>query len=132
MRNLLKIMAILSILTLFGCEKKIEADASQADEEKSSERAAVTFIELGSVSCIPCKMMQPIMEQVEVDFGEQVEVIFHDVWTDEGAPFASEYGIQAIPTQVFLDSDGREYYRHVGFFSQEELYEIIEKGLSLD
>jgi len=77
-------------------------------------------------------MMQPVMEQVEIDFKEKVEVVFHDVWTDAGEPFAVKYKINAIPTQVFLDKQGNEYFRHVGFFPQDELYKILEQGLALD
>ena len=40
----------------------------------------VTFVELGSVNCIPCKQMQPIMKSVEEKYGDQVKVIFYDVW----------------------------------------------------
>ncbi len=39
----------------------------------------VTFIELGSVNCIPCEAMQPIMKRIEKKYGEQVKVIFYDV-----------------------------------------------------
>ena len=51
----------------------------------------VTFVELGSVRCIPCKMMQPIMKDIEKDYAGQVKVVFHDVWTPEGEPFAASY-----------------------------------------
>ena len=36
----------------------------------------VTFIELGSVRCIPCQQMQPVMKSVEEKYGEQVKVFF--------------------------------------------------------
>ena len=95
------------------------------DEDKSLIK--VTFIELGSVNCIPCKMMQPIMEEIEQEYRDQVKVIFHDVWTNEGRPYAEKYRIRVIPTQVFLDKDGKEYFRHEGFFPKEELIEILNK-----
>ncbi|MGE5672163.1 MAG: thioredoxin family protein [Fibrobacterota bacterium] len=92
----------------------------------------VTFVELGSVNCIPCKKMQPVMKEVEEKYGKQVKVVFHDVWTDEGKPFGATYGIRSIPTQVFLDKDGKEYYRHEGFFPKEELVKILAmKGVKL-
>ncbi len=87
----------------------------------------VTFIELGSVRCIPCKKMMPIMEAIESEYADQVKVVFHDVWTDEGKPFAEEYGIKLIPTQIFLDTDGNEYFRHEGFFPKEELVAVLQQ-----
>jgi len=90
----------------------------------------VTFIELGSVRCIPCRMMQPIMEDIKKEYKGQVEVIFYDVWTEEGRPYAMKYGIRVIPTQIFLDSTGKEYFRHEGYFPKEELVEILKtKGV---
>jgi len=52
----------------------------------------VTFIELGSVRCIPCKQMQPIMKSIEEKYGKQVKVVFYDVWTEAGAPYGKQYG----------------------------------------
>ena len=86
----------------------------------------MTFIELGSVNRVPCKMMKPVMEEIEKEYGEQVRVVFHDVWTEEGKPYARQYGIRAIPSQVFLDKDGNEYYRHTGFFAKEGIVEILK------
>ncbi len=131
MKNTNGISALLLILALSGCNRKVETNTGHLSVDVNPESVSVTFIELGSLSCVPCKMMQPIMEQIEIDFGEQVNVIFHDVWTDAGNPYAQKYGIQAIPTQIFLDKEGTEYYRHIGFFPQEELYSVIEQGLSI-
>lgn len=101
-----------------------------ATSSKKSEKIKVTFVELGSVKCIPCKMMKPVMDAIEKEYAGQVKVVFYDVWTDAGAPYAQQYGIQAIPTQVFLDSDGKEYYRHSGFFPKEDLVKILnQKGV---
>lgn len=92
-----------------------------------SEKAKVTFIELGSVRCIPCKRMQPIMKEIEEEYRGQVRVIFYDVWTNEGRPYASKYRIRVIPTQVFLDKDGKEYFRHEGFFPKGDLVEVLKR-----
>lgn len=89
--------------------------------------AKVTFVEIGSVKCIPCKMMQPVMEKVEKTYPGQVKIVFHDVWTPEGRPQGMKYGIRAIPTQVFLDRKGKEYFRHEGFFPFEEVEKILKR-----
>lgn len=87
----------------------------------------VTFVELGSLNCIPCKMMKPVMEEIEKRYQGQVKVIFHDVWTEQGKTEGDRFGIRAIPTQVFLDKYGKEYYRHEGFFPFEEVDEILKQ-----
>lgn len=91
----------------------------------------VTFIELGSVNCIPCKQMQPVMKAIEKNYGEQVKVVFYDVWTPEQKPYASKYGIKLIPTQVFLDEKGKEFFRHEGFYPEKEIDRLLKgKGIN--
>jgi thioredoxin 1 len=90
----------------------------------------VTFVELGSVNCIPCKAMQKVMKAVEEKYGKQINIIFYDVWTEEQAHYAKDYQIQLIPTQVFLDVNGKEIMRHEGFFPQKEIDTFLQsKGL---
>lgn len=90
----------------------------------------VTFIELGSVNCIPCKQMQPVMKSIEEKYGEQIKVIFYDVWKQEQKKYAQQYGIRLIPTQVFLDENGKEFHRHEGFYPESEIEKLLQtKGL---
>lgn len=90
----------------------------------------ITFVELGSVNCIPCKAMQPVMRSVEAKYGGQVKVIFYDVWKKEQAHRAQEYKIRLIPTQVFLDKTGKELMRHEGFFPENQIDAFLQsKGL---
>ena len=100
------------------------------EQKKNTVNYKVTFIELGSVRCIPCQKMQGVMKSIEQKYGNQVKVVFHDVWTPEGKPFGEKYGIENIPTQVFLDETGKEFSRHVGYFPEEELVKILNtKGV---
>ena len=95
----------------------------------ASGAAKVTFVELGADSCVPCKEMKPVMAGVQKTFGDQLKIVFYDVWEDD-AP-AREYGISMIPTQVFLDEGGVEFHRHTGFYPQEEIEALlVEQGLS--
>lgn len=96
--------------------------------QKKNANIKVTFIELGSVNCIPCKMMQPVMKQIEQKYGTQVKVVFYDVWTEKGQPYGKQYGIRVIPTQVYLDSNGKEFFRHEGFHPFEEVEKVLKKG----
>jgi thioredoxin 1 len=125
------IMIIICLLLISSCKKEESVTESASVNIISPVLTAtqkVTFMELGSVECIPCKAMVPVMDQIRRELGEQVNVVFHDVWTDEGKPYTKEYQLKVIPTQIFLDSDGHEYYRHEGFFPVEELFPILEMG----
>ncbi len=92
-----------------------------------SNDVKVTFIELGSVRCIPCQQMQKVIKSIDEKYGDQVETIFYDVWTEAGKPYAKTYNIKLIPTQIFLDKNGKEYFRHEGFFPEEELIKVLKK-----
>jgi Thioredoxin. len=70
------------------------------------ENLKVTFVELGSKGCVPCDMMQPIMEVIKSEYPSQVMVVFHDVRTKDGYAYAQKYKIRVIPTQVFLIAKG--------------------------
>ncbi|NOR45180.1 MAG: thioredoxin fold domain-containing protein [Candidatus Delongbacteria bacterium] len=115
------------LVTLFAVAFSQEKSVVNKDSIKTP---IVTLVEIGSVKCIPCKKMQPILKEIEDEFGDRVEVIFHDIWTTKGKIDAREYNVRLIPTQVFLDSTGKEYFRHEGFFPKKNiLKKLAEKGL---
>jgi thioredoxin 1 len=88
-------------------------------------KGMVTMIDLGATSCIPCKMMAPIMEKVEKDYRGKAAIVFIDVWKNKEQ--ASRFGIRAIPTQVFYDEGGKEVYRHVGFMAEKDIVAQLKK-----
>ena len=102
---------------------------SQNKNTTVKPQVKVTFIELGSVHCIPCRKMEPVLESIRKKYPNDVKVVFYDVWTKEGKPFGTKYGIRSIPTQIFLDKNGKEYYRHVGYFPEKEVVKILKKKL---
>lgn len=128
-KNIYKGLLFFTLLLFFSCNEKINTEPSNNSlSESVTENKKVTFIELGSVNCIPCKAMIPVMDEIRTNLADQVEVVFYDVWEEEQKSFAQQYNIRVIPTQVFIDSNGKEYFRHEGFFPTEELYLILEKG----
>lgn len=82
---------------------------------------APKLLDLGSKACIPCKMMAPLLEELTKEYAGKLQVEFIDVWVKENAAKAKEYGIKAIPTQIFFAPDGKELWRHEGFISKEDI-----------
>ena len=131
----------LSLISVADCvQKRGNPDADQAGETERTIKGKVlvtnrldidfskhliTFIELGADRCIPCKAMQPIMKEIAETYADRVQVVFYDVWKDPEP--ARKYGIQLIPTQVFIDQKGNEVFRHVGFFPKEEVLALLKK-----
>ncbi len=77
------------------------------------------LLDLGAGKCVPCKAMAPILEDLRRDFAGRMDVQFIDVWENPEAARAHQIGL--IPTQIFYDGQGRELFRHEGFFSREEI-----------
>jgi len=123
-----RIPLIILLILMFGCSKKAESIPPEQALVKTAP-PKVTFVELGSVNCIPCKQMQPVMKAIEEKYAGKVKV-FYDVWTPSGSPYAQQYRIRVIPTQVFLDENSKEFFRHEGFFPLAEIEKLLkEKGI---
>ena len=116
----------LALILVNGCEANAQERIVQDKQEAGKSAAKITFIELGSVRCIPCRAMQPVMRAIEERYGDQIDIIFYDVWTPDQRHYAQEYKIRLIPTQVFKDSTGTELMRHQGFFPEKEIVEFLE------
>jgi thioredoxin 1 len=113
---------ILCIVVLFSFQM-----FSQSDTVKPK----ITFVELGSDKCIPCKQMQPVMKAISEKYGKQIKIVFYDVWKKDQKKYAEKYKIKLIPTQVFLDENGKEFFRHEGFYPEEEIDKLLQsKGLT--
>lgn len=82
-------------------------------------KGMVTMIDLGANSCVPCKMMAPILEKLEKEYKGRAAIVVIDVWKDPSQ--SKRFGIRAIPTQIFYDKEGKEVHRHVGFMSEKAI-----------
>ncbi|MEI6166569.1 MAG: thioredoxin family protein [bacterium] len=97
----------------------------------SQEKVLPLLVDLGAGKCIPCKMMAPILEDLKKTLVGKLEVQFIDVWQNPEA--GKKYGINVIPTQIFYDAQGKELFRHEGFFGKEDiLAKWKEFGVSLN
>ena len=121
MRKLITTLTTILVLFLFcGCEEN-----NQKTSTNVPVKGLVTMVDLGADKCVPCKLMAPILEELKEEYQGRAAVVFIDVWKDK-AP-AKRFGIKAIPTQIFFDSEGNEVYRHVGFMSKEDITGRLEE-----
>lgn len=88
-------------------------------------KGIVTMIDLGAKTCIPCKMMVPILKKMEKDYKSKAAIIFIDIRKNRDQ--AERFGIRAIPTQIFFDQLAKEVYRHVGFMSEKAIVNQLKK-----
>jgi thioredoxin 1 len=117
-------LVFLIIVCLYSCSGPDKS--APASSNKSAAAAKMTFVELGSVNCIPCKAMQPVMKAIEEKYGDQIRILFYDVWKADQKKYGEQYKIRLIPTQVFLDAENREIFRHEGFFPEAEIDKLLQ------
>jgi len=77
------------------------------------------LLDLGANKCIPCKMMMPILADLQKEYAGRLEVVFVDIL--ELPDMAKAYSVEVIPTQIFYDAEGNELFRHTGFFAKDDI-----------
>ena len=120
-KNILRIFILAVIL--------LAAVPVWAAEQEIPAKDMVTMVDFGAHTCIPCKMMEPILEKLTRQYTGRAAIVFIDVWQDVGA--ADQFGISTIPTQVFFDKEGKEVYRHQGFLAEKAIVaKLKEMGVA--
>lgn len=83
---------------------------------------AVKVLDFWATWCGPCKLMAPVIKEIEAEMGDKVEVVEIDVDKDQAT--AAKYGVMGIPTYV-IEKDGKEVGRKVGVTAKAELLKLI-------
>lgn len=122
-KGLMLLVALIALLTLCGYSSAGEVDTVLSNAKKEGK---AVMLELGSVGCIPCEQMKPVMEKLRTNYKGKLEVLFVDVRKDRDS--SRKFGVFAIPTQVFLDKNGKEFHRHMGFYGYEEIVPVLKKA----
>jgi len=93
--------------------------------EKARRSGKPTMVEFGATGCVPCDMMQPVLDNLRKNYPQKLNVIF--IHVREENILAARYGIRSIPVQVFFDARGKEVFRHVGFYAEKEILKQLKK-----
>ncbi|MCE5341032.1 MAG: thioredoxin fold domain-containing protein [Planctomycetaceae bacterium] len=98
------------------------------DKARASGNPSV--VDFGATGCRPCDMMTPVLANLKEKYAGKANILFVHVKEEE--VLASRYGIQSIPVQVFFDKDGKEVFRHTGFYPQVDIEKkLTEMGVKL-
>jgi thioredoxin 1 len=96
--------------------------SQQLDSAKvvaATPRILPKLLDLGSTTCIPCKKMAPILEEMKVAYDGKAVIEFIDINKNRDATL--KHKVTLIPTQIFFDTLGVEVFRHVGFFPADSI-----------
>jgi thioredoxin 1 len=116
------LFVMVAIFLLHGWSSAAGIDAAL---DNACKEGKSVMLELGSVGCSPCEQMKPVMEKLRTNYKNRLEVLFVDVRKDGDT--GRRFRVFVIPTQVFLDRKGKEFYRHIGYFPYEEIVPVLEK-----
>ena len=114
-----RLLALLLLVLTTAVAHAELPSASDAEATKVLASGKPTVIDLGARTCISCKQMAPILEELAATYRGQANVLFIDVREDQAA--AKRFGIQMIPTQIYFDVQGKEVKRVVGAADRDDL-----------
>ncbi|MGX1899915.1 thioredoxin [Thermolongibacillus altinsuensis] len=86
----------------------------------------VVLVDFWAPWCGPCKMIAPVLEEVDQELGDKVKIVKVNV--DENQETASKYGVMSIPT-LFVFKNGEVVDKTVGYQPKEALVSLLNKHL---
>lgn len=90
-------------------------------EDNTQDENLPTLIEIGSSTCQPCRMLQPILQDLKRDHSNKVNVVIYDTGTPKGSSMSTKYNVETIPTMIFVDKNGIERSRMTGYKTKEQI-----------
>lgn len=78
--------------------------------------------------CAPCRMVAPVLDKLAKEYAGKL--IVAKVNTDENAQYAQQYGVQGIPTMLFI-ANGKVLHQQVGAMPERMLREVVEQFLEI-
>lgn len=82
-------------------------------------------IEFGGPTCVPCVKMQPILAEIQQQFGARAQI--RNFYITQHPKEAKAHKIMVMPTQVVFDPTGKEVARHIGFWPKDEFLAALAK-----
>lgn len=83
----------------------------------------VKLLDMWAAWCSPCRVMNPVIDEIEKELAGKIEVVRINV--DEKPEEASKYGVMSIPTYIII-KDEKEAGRKIGVTTKQELLELLK------
>ena len=103
----------------------IQTSDSSFDNDVISSDIPV-LVDFWAEWCGPCKMIGPILEELEIEMGEKIKIVKVDV--DSNKQTAMKYAIRSIPTLIII-KDGSVHAQHIGAASKAQLENFINQNI---
>lgn len=104
-------------------------NVTDAEFEKTViESELPAIVDFWAPWCGPCKMVGPILDKIAKEFAGKV--IVAKVNTDNDSEWANKYGVQGIPTMLFM-ANGKVIHQQVGALPEPMLRTVLDQFLSV-
>ena len=121
---IITIIIIVAFVALLPSLKNNSIDIDKFVNNAISQNKLI-LLELSSSTCSICRKMQPFLHEIEDEHSDKVVIKTLDVVAR--TDIAQKYLVTAIPTQVFINRDGKIYFKHVGYMSKNEILNIFKE-----
>ncbi|MCD6336623.1 MAG: thioredoxin family protein [Candidatus Marinimicrobia bacterium] len=108
-------------LLLMGCSGKKDTGEVKTSVEIKTVAKLPKMVDFWSPTCPPCRAMTPFLEELHVEYVHAFKLVKIDTSKPENREMAMQNQIQYIPTQIFYDENGKQLFRHTGFFSKQQI-----------
>jgi cytochrome c-type biogenesis protein len=104
---------------------------TEAPADLAAEKGLPRLQDFGKGSCVACKMMIPVLEELRTKYAGRLAVEYVNI--GEHPDTGRTHGIRRIPAQIFYDASGKELYRRTGFIAAEDIVaKFAELGIPLE
>jgi len=120
------LISLLLGVPLLGADPRaLEAANSSSIEGIENPQHLPVLLEFSLDICIPCRKMKPILEEVDREYKGRLLVKILEI--EEYQYLARQFDIRVVPTQIFLDSQGKVFQRHEGFLNKGPLAGVLNQ-----
>jgi thioredoxin 1 len=115
-----------------GTSKKMTAEPIHVTDESFEkdvlQSSLPVIVDFWAPWCGPCKMVAPILDKIAAEMDGKLVVA--KINTDEHAEWMQKFGIQGIPTMLFISS-GKVVHRQVGALPERMLRDTVTQFMDV-
>ncbi len=132
-RRMLLLFGILIAIGFFQWIDNLQAEVASEppantgeDLKKALQSNKPVLVDFGANKCIPCRQIRPILREIGKEYAGKAHVLIIDVW--ELRELARDYRIQLIPTLIFFDPSGKEFFRRSGAWDKDSMVQKLKEA----